>query len=659
MTQKVEDNVPKSTPTSSLREVKLGVWRILTENQKTPSFATRWEKMIGFMPTLRIFFEEVYSIEPRQMTLILVVKIWSSLEDLFLLHLSTRILAIIEIGLKEGGKPNSGAIMRAVAARMLLVAFTSYLNSWSQRTNSAVESRVQQHFEDKIFTAKLEADMPATHDTTDDDAISPHGVWNTFMTVVSVGTLVLQVVAILGYILNLSTSTRHGPIFVFLCICRPLFKSLYRQDLWNMPFVVEADNDDYVRLQALKRMGEDKYRQDIISGDIGEYIVDEYEQVQNGLADTSLEHPLTLWDEQYSWLSTAALDMLDNLPMVYYAASAFLDPAKFTLSKIATLQRSEWTLRNTFSQSIQEVDSFARAMTFIERLYKFCSPLPTIKDGVLKYPSSGEADRAGMSIELRNVTFSYPGGEKNAKALDDVSFTIKSGQLVVLVGSNGSGKSTIVKLLSRLYDVSSGNIVVDDKNIHDYLIADLRAATASLTQDHHLYPLSLGENIGLGNPELMGDVEVITGAAKKGGAADAYTMHVQASDGTPLAKEVEKMQKRADISGGERQRVVASRTFMRFTTGRVKLVIADEGSSALDPEAEWELFNNLRVEREGKTMIFVTHRFGHLTKYADNILCMKEGKLVESGTHEELMKLNGEYTKLYEIQAKAFEDNKL
>ncbi|KAJ7932751.1 P-loop containing nucleoside triphosphate hydrolase protein [Mycena leptocephala] len=115
-----------------------------------------------------------------------------------------------------------------------------------------------------------------------------------------------------------------------------------------------------------------------------------------------------------------------------------------------------------------------------------------------------------------------------------------------------------------------------------------------------------------------------------------------------------------EISGGERQRVAASRTFMRLTSGTVKLIIADEPSSNLDPQGEWELFKNLMDERQGKTVVFVTHRFGHLTKQADLILCMKNGRLVEQGTHDELMALEGdhgergEYFKLYEIQARAF-----
>lgn len=150
--------------------------------------------------------------------------------------------------------------------------------------------------------------------------------------------------------------------------------------------------------------------------------------------------------------------------------------------------------------------------------------------------------------------------------MDDVTFSIKSGQLIVLVGANGSGKSTLVKLLARLYDATSGEVLVNGHDIQVYKMDDLRRATASLTQDHHLYPLSLAENIGLGNPNQFSDVDLIHDAAQKGGAkgfisklnqdfstvldpmTDQYSI-IETSDKTPLVKEAERLEKKTDISG--------------------------------------------------------------------------------------------------------------
>jgi ABC-type multidrug transport system fused ATPase/permease subunit len=255
----------------------------------------------------------------------------------------------------------------------------------------------------------------------------------------------------------------------------------------------------------------------------------------------------------------------------------------------------------------------------------------------------------------RKVSFSYPGSKSAHPALSDVSFDILPGQLVVIVGANGSGKSSLVKQLIALHTPSSGSIQVDDAPLGSYRIKDLRRATASLSQDHTLFPLSIGENIGVGRPEHAGDYQLVKQAAELAGAArvmrkmgDGYDTVIhpvktkqrrgEIGSGTPLEKIHRLVEKQQDVSGliylilrtipgtdfrpvgGERQRLVAARTFMRIATGDVRLVVVDEPSAAMDPAGEFELFRNLREAREGKTMIFITHRFGHLVKHADLIL---------------------------------------
>lgn len=180
----------------------------------------------------------------------------------------------------------------------------------------------------------------------------------------------------------------------------------------------------------------------------------------------------------------------------------------------------------------------------------------------------------------RNVSFSYPGAPKTTKALNDVSLSIKPGQLVVIVGANGSGKSTIIKLLSRFYDPSSGTLLIDGIPAERYLASDLRRATTSFTQDHKLYPLSLYENIGLGHPERLSDQESVTRAAEEGGASEFIgkledgletvlepnnnlsMINTPSDSQHPLQRKMQMIQKELDISGGERQRVIACVFFL-------------------------------------------------------------------------------------------------
>ncbi|XP_006462940.1 hypothetical protein AGABI2DRAFT_73076, partial [Agaricus bisporus var. bisporus H97] len=269
-----------------------------------------------------------------------------------------------------------------------------------------------------------------------------------------------------------------------------------------------------------------------------------------------------------------------------------------------------------------------------------------------------------------NVSFAYPGSQTTKDALRNINLTIGSGQFVVLVGSNGSGKSTLVKLLLRLYRPSndldrskypapvntSGELLMDDQPLSSYSETSLRQSMAVLSQDNMIYPgFSLGENIGLGFSPLISDDKTLQDAAKKAGAKEFYEFNIKQQDNLhPLKKALEELRRPIEVSGGEKQRIVAARTFMKFNSGNIRFLAVDEPSSALDAEAEEFLFDNLLKEREGKTIVFVTHRFGKLTKQADLIVCMKEGAIVESGTHTELMKNNGEYQKLYNIQASAF-----
>ncbi|KAJ6525313.1 P-loop containing nucleoside triphosphate hydrolase protein [Mycena vulgaris] len=630
---------------NSLEEIRLGVWRVLTEKETSIGLGARWRKITSMIPTIVSFSSDVYSVGPGLLSLIFLSKVWSSFEDVLLLHLSSKILSIIEVGLKDG-EPDTAAIVNAVIWRMLVVGISATVGWWRTRTTPIMQNRVTHYFEDLIFSSNLEIDLPTTHDNNVDTSLSAQPVWENFMSLINVASICIQVVSLLAYIFQLALSSRHGPV-----LRSALSGQTFDQILISPIF---ATNSKYLRLQALKELGDNKYRQDIIAGNISDYILQEYNKAREGLGDTDMRHPSQQYESQ-SIKFAVMIQLLGDLTMLYYAANAVFHPAQFTLTSIAMLQHSESILRRAFYGGMNEIADLRRGMNFIKRIYGLTNITNVIKDGGLIYPSAEQSEMCGMSIDLRNVSFSYPGANSNTKALDDVTLTIKSGQLVVLVGSNGSGKSTIVKLLARLYDVTSGQVLVNDQNIQNYKIADL-------------------QNIGLGNPHKISDTNVILEAARRGGAdgfvsklkqgfstvldpmTDQYCVHVDSSEKTPLAKEWQKLAKTTDISGGERQRVVASRTFHRFTSKTVKLVIADEGSSALDPEGEWELFKNLREERQGKTMVFVTHRFGHLVKYADLILCMKDGRLVESGTHEELMKIaDGEYSKLYSIQAKAFE----
>ncbi|KAF9458572.1 P-loop containing nucleoside triphosphate hydrolase protein [Collybia nuda] len=469
-----------------------------------------------------------------------------------------------------------------------------------------------------------------------------------------------------------ASRTSGGPIFALLCISKPFLHALSSRNIWSQVCVINAKDPRYHRVKALESLSGNRFKQDYINGNLGDYILSEYEKVSEDLRDTCTDHPWLQMERRSSPSFDVLSEVLGDLPMVYCAINAILNPSKFSIASIAVLQQSSMTLRHSFDSILYDAKSFRQQMSKLKNLYTISSVKNKLQDGDSSYPQSNSMSEAGMAFDLKNVSFAYPGSKKKTNALNDVSLSIKPGALVVIVGANGSGKSTIIKLLARLYDATSGKILVDNTPIQDFRGVELRQAMATFTQDHHLFPLSLYENIALGYPECSSNMDLVLKAAEQGGSSEfikklkdgfdtildpqnlTYNINVPSDPDHPLHKKMEALEKNIDISGGERQRVVASRTFMQLNSGKVKFVAVDEPSSALDPEGEFQLFDRLIAGRAGKTMVFVTHRFGHLTRHADTIICMKDGAIAESGTHGELLGMGGEYAKLYKIQADAF-----
>jgi ATP-binding cassette subfamily B protein len=246
-------------------------------------------------------------------------------------------------------------------------------------------------------------------------------------------------------------------------------------------------------------------------------------------------------------------------------------------------------------------------------------------------------------IEFREVSFRYPGKIQNA--VSNLSFRIDPGETVALVGRNGAGKSTIVKLLARLYDPSEGQILVDGHDLRDYDPAALWKEYSVMFQDFVEFQLTAGENIGVGNLDEVADRAQIEDAAKRAGADRLIRSFPEKYD-TILGKWFEGG---TNLSGGEWQRIALARAFMRDA----QILILDEPTAALDPQAEFDLFQRLHDLASGKMTLFISHRFS-TTRHADRILVLDGGRLIEQGTHHELMDRQGAYAELFELQAASY-----
>lgn len=279
-----------------------------------------------------------------------------------------------------------------------------------------------------------------------------------------------------------------------------------------------------------------------------------------------------------------------------------------------------------------------RVIPITLRLLRMEPDLPLAPNGRTEVPAGP------MEIRLEDVTFTYPG--RDEPTLAGVSLVVPAGESLALVGHNGSGKTTLVKLVLRFHDVDSGRVLVDGTDVRDWDLAALRHATGALFQDFARWELSVGENIGLGDVDRLDDDEAVEAAAVAGNAAD-FIAELPEGYQTRLGNLLGGRQ----LSGGQWQRLALARA----TMSRAKLLVLDEPTAELDPRAEAEVFDRYAALAAERTIVLVSHRFSTV-RMADRIVVLDQGRVREAGAHDELMALDGEYARLYRLQASQYVD---
>jgi ATP-binding cassette subfamily B protein len=246
-------------------------------------------------------------------------------------------------------------------------------------------------------------------------------------------------------------------------------------------------------------------------------------------------------------------------------------------------------------------------------------------------------------IRFNDVGFKYPGTD--IWAVRHVSFLLKSGEKLALVGENGAGKTTLVKLLARMYDPVEGNISIDGVDIRRFKIRSYRRMIGVIFQDYVRFSLTASENVAVGQIDAAKNQSQIKVAAEKS-LADPVISKLPKGYDQMLGK---RFAEGVDLSGGEWQKVALARAYMRDA----QIVILDEPTAALDARAEYEVFKRFSELTAGKTAVIISHRFSTV-RMADRILVLKNGEMLEIGTHEELLEREGLYAELFNLQAQGY-----
>ena len=416
----------------------------------------------------------------------------------------------------------------------------------------------------------------------------------------------------------------------------PAFISQSRYGWWGFQVMRRQSPLRRAMTYLTTLMTTDQYAKEVKLFTIGEYFIDRYRTVSSTYYEATRKLLVRRYLASFGWGSITTI--ASSGTFLYVAILAIR--GQVTLGSLTVFTQAASQVQGAFQGILGGVQGIYENGLYLSTYYDLLDKKPRITR-----PADPAPVRVPFrtGIEFRNVSYQYPGREEFA--LRNLSFTIEPGETVALVGRNGAGKSTIVKLLGRLYDPTEGEILIDGRDVRDYDPAELRRQFGVMFQDYATYQFSAAENIGVGNIEHMDNLAEVADAADRAGATEVISKLPEGFQ-TTLGKWFEGGHQ---LSGGEWQKVALARAFMRDA----QILILDEPTAALDARAEYELFSRIKELTTGRMALYISHRFS-TARMADRIFLLEHGQLKEHGTHDELMLMRGQYAELFELQAASY-----
>jgi ATP-binding cassette subfamily B protein len=353
------------------------------------------------------------------------------------------------------------------------------------------------------------------------------------------------------------------------------------------------------------------------------------------LANQALAIKRSAWGSLFATIGSAG----------YYAAYAYIIwqtvQGTLSLGDLTFMAGSFRQLRSLLEGILGRFSSVSQGALYLRDLFDFFEIQPSIHSPVTSRPFPNPI-RQGFVFE--NVGFKYRNSEKWANR--HLNFTLQAGEKLALVGENGAGKTTLVKLLARLYDPTEGRILLDGYDLREYDLNELRQGIGVIFQDFVRFQMSASNNIAVGKIGEKENVHRIEHAARQS-LADTVIEKLPDRYEQVLGR---RFAKGVELSGGEWQKVALGRAYMRDA----QLLILDEPTAALDARAEYEVFQRFADLTKGKSAVLISHRFSTV-RMADRILVLENGRLLEIGSHEELLVRNGRYAELFRLQARGYQ----
>ena len=379
-----------------------------------------------------------------------------------------------------------------------------------------------------------------------------------------------------------------------------------------------------------------EYAKEIRSGNIANHMHNEYDKTTKEKISVVKKHMGKIF--AFSLLGNIIYDTFAHVGVMSYLIIRFVVDSTLSLGDFSGSINATFKLGWALNDLARYFNIFNEHSLYIEKVRSFVNYTPTIKGDIAQIPNFEK-------LTIKNLKFKYPFSKDAAYTLNNIDLEIKKGEKIAFVGYNGAGKTTLTMLLMRLYDASEGEILWNEKNINNFAPESYREHIGAVFQDYKIFAAKLTENVLGGEYHLKDESRVIEAL----NAASFSDKLKELTDGINSELTTEFSKSGVGLSGGESQKIAIARVFAK----PYELIIMDEPSSALDPIAEYELNQSILKNAENKTVIFISHRLS-TTQMADRIYMFGEGKIIESGSHNELMSLNGKYAEMYKIQAQKY-----
>lgn len=414
------------------------------------------------------------------------------------------------------------------------------------------------------------------------------------------------------------------PVFFVFVIETAKSKYVYKRDM-------EMTSNNRIKAYVQRTMFLREYSKDMRTSNIFSVLMKRFEAAIDSNIKILKKYGVGLF--AYSMVSSLFEEFIPVIGSYLYAGYEFVSRGTMTVSGFSVVLSSINSVREVTLDVTQCFDEMNQMALYFQNLRTFFEYQPSVVSGERKAEPF-------ESLEFKNVSFRYPSAKSNS--IENFSFKLTKGETLAVVGINGAGKSTLLKLMLRFYDVTEGEILYNGINIKEYDLNSYRNAFATVFQDYKNFAVSVYENV-MCRVCNADDKQAAMQALKNSGAWKKISTFSKGGD-TVLTKEFDK--DGAGLSGGENQKVSTARLFARD----FDVAILDEPSSALDPIAESEMYDNLTRVTENKTVVYISHRLSSAA-LADRIIVLDKGSIIESGSHSELMALNGKYTEMFSLQA--------